>query len=189
MTPHLFGIRALSKSYQAGLRGCAATARVLDGAHLQIDVGEVVAIVGGPSTGKTTLLLCAAGLLSADDGSVDCGCSVDGRATRVAYFRDPVHLRVSDDADPWDLALVDNVDRVRGDVARAFALLSAIRRAHSHGAALVLASRDSRAVQDIADRLMILENGRLRAGTLSRLGTATARVAERRSVDRDSGRT
>jgi ABC-type methionine transport system ATPase subunit len=100
-----------------------------------------------------------------------------------------VHLRASDDADPWDLALVDNVDRVHGDVARAFALLSAIRRAHHHGAALVLATREAGAVHHIADRLYTLEHGRLRLGTAIRPQAATARVAERRSVDRDSGHT
>lgn len=186
MTPHLLGIRALSKTYEAGLRGCTATARALDGIHLHVDRGEVVAIVGGPSAGKTTLLLCASGLLTADAGTIDPVCSVDGRVTRTTYYRDPVHLRVADDVDPWDVALIDNVDRVRGDVARAFALLSAIRRVHHHGAALVLATRDAQAVQHVADRLLVLEHGHLRSAVPRGVAPVT-RVAERRSVDRDSG--
>jgi ABC-type multidrug transport system ATPase subunit len=188
MTPPLIGIRGLRKSYQAGLQGCTATARALDGVHLQVNRGEVVAIVGGPSSGKTTLLLCASGLLAPDGGTIERVSDTSGCQTRVVYFRDPVHVRVSDDSDPWDLAVIDNIDRVCGDVARAFALLSAIRRAHAHGVGLLLATRELTAVQRIASRILILEQGRLVSAVQTHAPGLAARVAERRSVDRDSGR-
>src|SRR5436305_2908245 len=128
MTPQLLNVRGLAKTYQAGLRGCSASARALDSVHFRIDRAEVVAIVGGPSAGKTTLLLCAAGLLAPDEGSVDRTGTADGSLPRMVYFNDPIQVHATDDADLWDLALIDNVDRVQGDVARAFALCSAIRR-------------------------------------------------------------
>jgi ABC-type multidrug transport system ATPase subunit len=188
MTHSLLVLRSLTKSYQAGLRGCTATARALDGIHLQLCPGEVVAIVGSPGAGKTTLLLCASGVLMPDSGTIDRRCGMDTRLTRTAYLSDPIHVRAPDDSDPWDVALIDNVESVRGDVARAFALLSAIRRAHEHGAALLLATRDAQAVQKVADRLLTLERGRLAPSALVRPASLGARVAEQRhSVDRDSG--
>lgn len=187
MTAQLLSIRGLTKTYQAGLRGCTASVRALDSVHCRIDRGEVVAVVGGPGAGKTTLLLCAAGLLAPDEGSLDRSCSADGAAPRLVYFTDPIHARAADDTDLWDLALIDNVDRVHGDVARAFALCSAIRRTRDHGAALLLAARGAEAVQHLANRIVLLERGRVVSSTLVRWPGAVARVAERRSVDRDSG--
>jgi len=186
MTSQLLSVRGLTKSYQAGVRGCSASARVLDSVHLRIDRAEVVAIVGGPASGKTTLLLCAAGLLTADEGSVDRSGAPEGSPTRAIYFADPIHVRATDDADLWDLALIDNIDRVQGDVARAFALCSAIRRTRQHGSALLIAARDAEAVRHIADRLIVLERGRVMTSTAGRWPMAPARVAERSSVDRDS---
>lgn len=187
MTAQLLSIRGLTKTYQAGLRGCTASVRALDSVNCWLGRGDVVAVVGGPSAGKTTLLLCAAGLLVPDEGSVERGDHVDGATPRVVYFKDPINVRAADDADLWDLALIDNVDRVHGDVARAFALCSAIRRTRDHGMALLLAARGAEAVQHIANRIVVLERGRVISSTVVRWPNAVARVAEGRSVDRDSG--
>jgi ABC-type multidrug transport system ATPase subunit len=63
-------LRGVCKSYEAGVRGCAATVRVLRDVDLDVAAGEIVAISAAPSAGKTTLLMCAAGLLRPDRGSV-----------------------------------------------------------------------------------------------------------------------
>ena len=56
------------KSYDAGVRGCSATVSVLRDIHLDVAFGEIVGIVAAPAAGKTTLLMCAGGLLRPDSG-------------------------------------------------------------------------------------------------------------------------
>ena len=63
-------MRGVSKSYQSGVRGCSATVSVLRDVDLSVFAGEVVTIAAGPASGKTTLLMCAAGLMRPDCGTV-----------------------------------------------------------------------------------------------------------------------
>lgn len=68
--PPILEMRGVSKSYHAGIRGCSASVRVLHAADLTVRAGERVGVLGPAGTGKTTLLLCAAGLIRPDDGTV-----------------------------------------------------------------------------------------------------------------------
>jgi lipoprotein-releasing system ATP-binding protein len=61
--------RALSKSYRAG----GEVIRVLRGLDLDVERGEMVAIVGASGVGKSTLLHLLGGLDTADGGSVRIG--------------------------------------------------------------------------------------------------------------------
>ena len=63
-------LRGVSKSYTAGIRGCSATVRVLRDVDLDVAAGEFVGVHAAPASGKSTLLMCAAGLLRPDRGSV-----------------------------------------------------------------------------------------------------------------------
>jgi ABC-type cobalamin/Fe3+-siderophores transport system ATPase subunit len=56
----------VSKSYRRG----SQTLHVLQGASLEVQAGEVVCVLGMRGQGKTTLLQIAAGMESADEGSV-----------------------------------------------------------------------------------------------------------------------
>ena len=58
------------KSYDAGLRGCSATVSVLHDVHLDVAPGEMVGIAAAPASGKTTLLMCAGGMMRPDRGFV-----------------------------------------------------------------------------------------------------------------------
>ena len=63
-------LRRVSKCYRAGDGSCVATALALREVRLTVHRGEVVAIVGARGSGRSTLLLCAAGLLVPDAGII-----------------------------------------------------------------------------------------------------------------------
>jgi ABC-type multidrug transport system ATPase subunit len=63
-------IRSLRKSFLIGPANDPQRRVALAGVDLEIGEGEIVGLIGGASAGKTTLLLCAAGLLRRDSGSV-----------------------------------------------------------------------------------------------------------------------
>ncbi|MBR2619796.1 MAG: ABC transporter ATP-binding protein [Firmicutes bacterium] len=64
----IYEVSNLTFSYPQGDR------KVLDGASLQLDEGEILCILGPNGAGKTTLLNCMAGLLKAESGRINiCG--------------------------------------------------------------------------------------------------------------------
>jgi ABC-type multidrug transport system ATPase subunit len=63
-------IRSLRKSFLFGPRHAPRRREALRGVDLDVEQGEVVGLVGDKSSGKTTLLMCAAGLLRGDSGSI-----------------------------------------------------------------------------------------------------------------------
>ena len=64
----IYEVSNLTFSYPQGDR------KVLDGASLQLDEGEILCILGPNGAGKTTLLNCMAGLLKAESGKINiCG--------------------------------------------------------------------------------------------------------------------
>jgi ABC-type cobalamin/Fe3+-siderophores transport system ATPase subunit len=65
-TGELLELTDVSKRYRRG----SQSLRVLDGASLQVGRGEVVCVLGTRGGGKTTLLRIAAGMESADTGTV-----------------------------------------------------------------------------------------------------------------------
>jgi ABC-type multidrug transport system ATPase subunit len=66
----VLSLQGVTKRYQAGVAGCFATVDVLRAVHLDVAEGEVLGLVGPVRSGKTTLMLCAAGLLRPDAGRV-----------------------------------------------------------------------------------------------------------------------
>lgn len=178
----VLSVRSLSKIYRVGLRGCTASARALDDVHLEVRRGEVLAVIGPANAGKTTLLRCAAGLLSPDDGTIERGHLADVRPI-TRFVETPIELaRLRFANERWDLAIVDNVDAVRGDIGSAFALLAAARQARKSNGAVLLAARDAQVVSHVADRVLVLERGRVVATSVPTAPTA-ARVAETRIGD------
>jgi len=178
---HLISVRALNKTFEVGLGGCTARARALVDVQLDIAHGETVAIVGDTGAGKTTLLRCLAGLLACDSGVIERRPTRPDEAARIVYLADPVQLgRLLDGREKWDIAIVDNADTVLGDVNGAFAVLATARHVRSTGGAMILAARAQRAIASVADRVIVLERGRVRGGEAG-ASTPVARVAEARS--------
>jgi energy-coupling factor transporter ATP-binding protein EcfA2 len=63
-------VTGLTKRYAAGAGRCLVSVGALDDVAIRVALGEAVAIVGPPCSGKSTLLRCAAGLLRPDEGAV-----------------------------------------------------------------------------------------------------------------------
>lgn len=166
MTAGVLRLDAVRKVVVAGVAGCLARARVLDRLSLQLRAGEFVAVVGAPASGKSTLLLCAAGLARCDDGHVfrDAGrCYL-----RAADLADP---RVRARAERARLLLLDDAD---SGAALLFAVASCAR-----GVAVLAAGRDPARFAAAGARVFELRDGRLREfAPLARAYHPIARVAE-----------
>lgn len=63
-------MRAVTKRFHAGVRGCSASVTALDSFALSVRAGECIGVFGPPGSGKTTVALCAAGLARPDDGVI-----------------------------------------------------------------------------------------------------------------------
>ncbi|HUO51810.1 MAG TPA: ATP-binding cassette domain-containing protein [Gemmatimonadaceae bacterium] len=161
----------LRRAIAAGVPGCTARVRVLDGVSLGVGAGELVCVTGAPGAGKTVLLLCAAGLARADAGAV----RWRGRAAAAGGR---VYLRAAELASRRGrtlaagarLLLLDDAD---GPEA---ALLAAAWR--SSGAAVLAAARDPRALAAAGARVLVLRAGRLERAHARVMPVRTARVAE-----------
>jgi ABC-type multidrug transport system ATPase subunit len=63
-------LRSVRKSFFSGSPRSPRRSDALLGVDLDVEAGEILGIVGNAASGKTTLLLCAAGLLRRDGGSI-----------------------------------------------------------------------------------------------------------------------
>lgn len=159
-------VARLSRSYRAGVAGCRARARVLDGVSLQVAVGEVVAICGPAGAGKSTLLRCAAGMLRPDDGYVrwpawsgEGGVRswlVDGARPDAATRAWGIVTTVG--AAGGGLVALDHAERLGWTACRRLARAIV---AAACGGAVLIAAREAADVVGIADRALVLVGGRL----------------------------
>jgi ABC-type glutathione transport system ATPase component len=69
--PPALHIESLWKCYSAGVRGCSARVWALRGLRLTVEMGERIAIIGAPGSGKTTLAECILGLRTPTAGRVE----------------------------------------------------------------------------------------------------------------------
>jgi ABC-type uncharacterized transport system ATPase subunit len=161
------------KSFAAGVPGCRARVHVLRGVKLALRPSEFVAITGAEGTGKTALLLCAAGLMRAELGIVRWGAEARDPAMReyaIATSMETPHaaLLCIDEVDDWDgLAL-----SLAGTLAS--------------GAAVLAAGRDPVRAAAAGARVLLLRDGRLdpfAGATVARAAARRVAECDRRSVD------
>jgi len=165
--------RGLHKRFAVGVGSCGASAQVLRGVDLSVREGERLAVVGSRGVGKSTLLLCAAGLLKPEVGEIRWfGHSSPPRSPRaIAYHWTPVDFARASTADGVGIHLVDFGSAVDWPPR----LAEWAKRRCDVGETIVLATRDEGAARALASRILFLRRGRL--SPLAR-GDAAARVAE-----------
>ena len=87
--------RSLVRSYHAGISGCSARVDALRGVDLEVRSGEAFGIIGPAGAGKSTLMLCLAGMLRPDAGTIwwlGRPADVAGRPPGIAYASNrPAH--------------------------------------------------------------------------------------------------
>lgn len=96
--PPLLSLRAVSKRYGA--------VQALTDVELEIDAGQVVALMGDNGAGKSTLIRMIAGVAPADEGVIEW----EGRTVRLTRPHDAQALRIA--TVYQDLALCDALDTV-----------------------------------------------------------------------------
>jgi energy-coupling factor transporter ATP-binding protein EcfA2 len=152
-------IRGLCKRYVVGAGGCLAAANVLRGIDLVLRAGDVHVIVGPPASGKSTLMLCAAGLLAPDVGEVRWfGDSCRTLAPRRSlYHHAPVDLLRAGAAGGPHVHLLDIESRdVPSDAVDDWVTLRRER-----GDAVLIASTGTAIAARLGARVSMLRAGRL----------------------------
>jgi ABC-type transport system involved in cytochrome c biogenesis ATPase subunit len=166
--------RGLSKRFVVGVGSCLASAAVLRGVDLVVQQGEAVAITGPAASGKSTLLLALAGLVSIDDGELQWFGEV-GRAAalrRTLYHISSADLLRQGVAGEPHVHLIDVRDRSVHVENLERWIASAVKRED----AVILGIRDEALATRLASRVLTLSAGFLHDRT--RRPRVRTRVAE-----------
>lgn len=152
-------LRGVTKRFSAGAGTCLASAEVLRGVSLTIATGESVALAGASGVGKSTLLLCAAGLLGHDGGEVRWfGESKRSVAARRANYQCAASDLVrSSGADQPCIHLLD----LAIGIGEAHTVARWIEWRCAAGDAVVVATDDEDLARHLASRVVVLRGGRL----------------------------
>ncbi|HEX3868712.1 MAG TPA: ATP-binding cassette domain-containing protein [Gemmatimonadaceae bacterium] len=169
-------LRGITKRFVAGVATCRVSADVLRCVDVSVAAGEAVAIVGGPAAGKSTLLLCAAGLLVPDSGDIRW---FGDDSSAAALERSAYHFAGAPGDPPRRgttvqprIHLIDAPESLRAE--RLDRLATWIARRRARGDAIVVATREILLARRLADRSVSLRGGHAYADPPSR----AARVAE-----------
>jgi D-xylose transport system ATP-binding protein len=137
--------------------------RALDGAHLTVGAGEVVALVGDNGAGKSTLVKVVSGAVQPDGGTI----SFLGNAVRIHRPSDAQALGITTVFQ--DLALCENLDVVAnlylGVETRAWSVLDELRMERT--ARDLLASLDVK-IPDVRAPVALLSGGQRQSVAIAR---------------------
>lgn len=162
----------VAKRYVAGSGSCIAFASVLRTVDLSVLPGDVVAVTGSPGSGRSTLLLVAAGLLVPDHGDVRWfGDASRASGARIAMY----HFAARDPSPPTPtdarIQLVDDLDSLGRTDASRFARW--VERRSAAKDAVVLVTRNRATAHALSPRVYALAGGQLHVDLV-----AAPRVAE-----------
>ncbi len=166
-------IHGLTKRYVAGAGGCLCSVQVLRAVDLSLRPGDSLAVVGPAASGKSTLLLAAAGLVAPDSGTI----SWYGDPARSAAFaRAMYHFAAARHRPPRvprgaRVHLIDDPDAL--DPPTLGRLGAWIHRRCARGDAIVVGTRSMIVARSLAPAVMRLDGGQLVAE-----GSGISRVAE-----------
>ncbi|HET7550370.1 MAG TPA: hypothetical protein VFK04_03715 [Gemmatimonadaceae bacterium] len=177
------------KSFGAGVRGCGARVRVLAGASLVVGVGEIVGVAGGAGEGKSTLLVCAAGSVRVERGSVSWPARSTGACGEGARRRLYLDLRDTRQCREIERAVAGGVPLLLLDHATP-AILDELRAVVARmprplGSAILVAGRSGAELARVASRVLVLREGRVHAAG-SVAGERAAAPQRKRSAARAS---
>lgn len=173
-------ITALAQSYRAGTPGCSARVSVLRDLDLALWPGEIVAVEGARGCGRSTLLRCAAGLLSPESGAIHwwgarmatretvayvCGAPAHrasgalGGACGQGAQRGALYAALRAISPHARLIVVDDL-AAAAPLERRLAL-SLLRHHARSGAAVLLSADEALATAPVLSRALVLANGAL----------------------------
>jgi D-xylose transport system ATP-binding protein len=158
-TPAAGSVPAAGEATVLELRGICkhyGGVRALDEVDLQVDAGEVVAVVGDNGAGKSTLIKAISGVQPKDEGEI----YFDGAPVVLAAPRDATDLGIQ--TVYQDLALCDNLDAVKN-----LFLGRELRSPVAVGARLSRPAMEERATATLSQLGVTLRSLRLPVGRLS----------------------
>jgi ABC-type multidrug transport system ATPase subunit len=158
--------RGLVKTFQAGIPGCSAAARALNGVDVDVRPGDVLHVDGAPGSGKSTLLLVLAGMLAPDRGALSWS-TESGQTLRTPASVEYIppwrashavqSLKRAVAAKPGVLLLDDVLSHLDAASRREARVL--IRELCDARVTLVLASRHDPACLSLSGRTLFLRSG------------------------------
>ena len=154
-------LRSVYKRFFAGAGACLASAAVLRGVDLVLDMGESIAIVGPAGVGKSTLMLCSAGLLKVESGILEWfgDTSPATAARRAHYYYSPADLLCGHSRDEPQLHLLD----LHPSFGTSASFGAWIDDRCAHGDSVIVAAREERFVCHSVNRVLTLSGGILRS--------------------------
>lgn len=187
-------LEGVCKSYAAGARGCSAVARVLDGVSLRVGAGEIVGIAGEEGAGKSTLILCAAGVVRPERGRVLWAAMEKGPWERDGSRPSYLDLRRGRARREIESVLVRGAPIILVDhaspavIAELRAVVARSRGGRRAASAIVVTSRSGAELARVASRVLVLREGRLLADARLAGGDLVAGVTPLRQRKRSAAR-
>jgi len=166
--PFALELRSVTRRYRAGVTGCSGEVTALDRVSLTVAAGECVGVAGAPGSGKSTRLLCAAGILRPHEGTVRAvpAAFVARRGSSEAQLGSHAALTHALRAAPRLLCLDDPLALLDESARERYVTL--LHKLRGAGVAGLISGRNPQALDSSSSRIVTLESGRISRGVQRR---------------------